>query len=285
MKLKALSTKFTETLSHLYPQHEAETLFYIAVAHVLSLNRTNYLLKKENEITDDVLSRFETILTALESGQPIQYVLGEAPFYGLNFKVDPSVLIPRPETEELVSWMLQRIEQDLGQPLSILDIGTGSGCIAIALKKNLAQAAVYALDVSSTSLNMAKKNASLNEASIEFIEMDILSAAELPLPSYSCIVSNPPYIKVDEQPDMHHNVLQHEPALALFVSNEDPLIFYRKIADLAIKYLTKGGLLFFEINEYLGEETVDLLKSKGLKNIELKKDMQGKDRMVCAIKS
>jgi release factor glutamine methyltransferase len=284
MTLKDLANKFTDSLKAMYEEDEAQAIFLIALAHATKFNRAAYLLKKEELIAGENLRKLEAILSMLIAGKPIQYIMGETIFYGLPFKVNPSVLIPRPETEELVEWVLSicNSQSDFVTE-NILDIGTGSGCIAISLKKNLATAKVYALDIASDSLVTAKENAALNNVEVEFIQADILGSQNSNLPSpISIIVSNPPYIKEDEKPAMHDNVLANEPHRALFVSNEKPLVFYEAIADFALKNLAKNGLLFFEINEYLGQETVDLLNDKGFINIELRKDMQGKDRMIKA---
>lgn len=285
MTLKDLASKFTDSLKAVYDEDEAQAIFLIALAHVTQYSRATYLLKKEEPATAENLTKFETILTELIAGKPIQYLTGETLFYGLPFKVNPSVLIPRPETEELVEWILSVCSSSLQTPnsklLTILDIGTGSGCIAISLKKNLPAVKVHALDIAEDTLQTAQQNAISNEVEVEFIHDDILKPQSVILNTqYNVIVSNPPYIKEDEKPAMHPNVLTNEPHRALFVSNEDPLIFYNAIADFALKNLTKTGLLFFEINEYLGPQTVNLLKDKGFTNIELRKDMQGKDRMV-----
>ncbi|MBB2144828.1 peptide chain release factor N(5)-glutamine methyltransferase [Pedobacter sp. LMG 31464] len=298
MKLKELATKFSTDLNSLYPEDEALALFQLTLHHLLGLSRADYLLKKEQEISVNDISKFETILKELQTGKPIQYILGEAHFYGLTFKVNESVLIPRPETEELVEWVLTSVAgyelQVIGhnstthnpQPTTILDVGTGSGCIAIALKKNLSNTNVYALDIAADSLEIAKQNAELNNVDVEFIHQDMLQTQnEESTTKYSIIVSNPPYITEHEKAEMHANVLSHEPHRALFVSNEKPLVFYEAIANFALKNLQNNGLLFFEINEYLGQQTIDLLKEKGFTNIELKKDMQEKDRMICCRKN
>jgi release factor glutamine methyltransferase len=298
MKLKDLALSFKNKLGALYAEDEAQALFLTAIYHYLKFSRADYLLKKETEVADQDLYPIETLLQQLQTGIPIQYLVGESQFYGLTFKVNPSVLIPRPETEELVEWVLEKVcssQFSVGtqlptpipiaigtQLITILDIGTGSGCIAISLKKNLPKASVSALDISAQSILTAKENAVLNNVEVEFIEQDILAVQHaLRHTPYAIIVSNPPYIKEDEKEQMHQNVLANEPHTALFVSNENPLIFYNAIANFALKNLKSKGLLFFEINEYLGKETVDMLKHKGFINIELKKDMQGKDRMVC----
>ena len=220
--------------------------------------------------------------------KPIQYILGETYFYGLPFKVNPSVLIPRPETEELVDWILsvcrsEQIENRQSSIKNLIDIGTGSGCIAISLKKNLPKGEVFALDIAKDTLATAQQNAILNDVDVNFIQDDILNSQISHLTTqFSLIVSNPPYVKEDERPAMNNNVLANEPHRALFVTNENPLIFYDAIADFALQYLEKNGILFFEINEYLGEQTMQLLKDKNFINIELRKDMQGKDRMIKA---
>lgn len=288
MTLKDLANKFIVSLNKIYDEDEGQAIFLIALENVISYRKSDYLLKKDEVISTENLNKLAAILTLLHTGKPIQYIVGETIFYGLPFKVNPSVLIPRPETEELVEWVLEAVEAlkhptDNRQPLTLIDIGTGSGCIAIALKKNLPDANVSAIDIAKDSLDTAQQNADLNGVEVDFIHQDILQTPNSRLKlQYSIIVSNPPYIKEDEKLAMHENVLKNEPHSALFVSNEKPLIFYDAIADFALKNLTENGLLFFEINEYLGQQTVDLLKHKGFKNIELRKDMQGKDRMIMA---
>ena len=288
MNLKELASRFTQTLSAIYEADEAQAIFFIALENIIGYRRPDYLLKKDQILEATQLAKLEYMLAQLQTGKPIQYILGETYFYGLPFKVDASVLIPRPETEELVEWVLSAcgsIVNRKSEILNILDIGTGSGCIAIAIKKNLPNAKVYALDIAKDSLAIARENATLNNVEIEFIEQDILSSSTSHLPSsFSLIVSNPPYITATEKLAMHHNVLANEPHRALFVTNEKPLIFYEAIVNFAMQHLKENGLLFFEINEYLGKQTVDLLIDNGFKNIELRKDMQGKDRMICCCK-
>ncbi|MES2652261.1 MAG: peptide chain release factor N(5)-glutamine methyltransferase [Bacteroidota bacterium] len=289
MKLKELADKFANELTPLYDQEEAKAIFLLIIEHYLKLNRSSYNFKKEEELADGDIKLLQLTLNQLKTGKPIQYILGETLFYGLPFKVNEAILIPRPETEELVAWVIEKIKDSESktltenhQQLTILDIGTGSGCIAISLKKNLSGADVTALDISSKALAIAKENAVLNDVEVSFIEQDILNTQYSILNTqYAILVSNPPYITETEKTQMHENVLANEPHLALFVSNEKPLIFYEAIADFALKNLTNNGLLFFEINEYLGNETVQMLVDKGFNNIELRKDMQGKDRMIC----
>ena len=280
MKLLELSDYFKQSLIDLYDEDEAQSIFFITIDSLLNYNRSAFLVNKQRLITDAEFAAFENVISSLKSGKPIQYILGEAYFYGLKFKVNQAVLIPRPETEELVEWILDEIANSL--EINILDIGTGSGCIAIALKRNQPLANVYALDIAIDTIATAKENALLNNAEIFFITDDILNSTTSFDKKIDIIISNPPYIKEDEKQAMHQNVLANEPHRALFVTNENPLIFYNAIAEFAMENLADHGLLFFEINEYLGKETVSLLQHKGFNNIELRKDMQGKDRMVKA---
>jgi release factor glutamine methyltransferase len=235
---------------------------------------------------DLFVENFDTILKSLEllkQQKPIQYILGETEFYGLPFKVNENTLIPRQETEELVEWIINEFGTRNSE-FRILDIGTGSGCIAVSLAKNLPNAKVYALDVSREAIKVAKENAKLNSLDIEFIEADILSVCHADLVSgshkFDVIVSNPPYVRNLEKELMQSNVLENEPHLALFVENENPLQFYKAITDFAISNLNQKGVLFFEINEYLGKEMIQLLSDSHFKDIELKQDMFKKDRMI-----
>lgn len=276
MNVKQLEQSFIKELSALYDGEEAKQLFCLAAWQVSEWNRAQLLIHATELLDPEQCLAYNSILVELKKGRPMQHILAEAWFYGLKFKVTEAVLIPRPETEELIEWILDTVKN---QPVSsILDIGTGSGCIAITLKKNLEQTAVSALDVSADALKVARENATLNTAAISFIHSDILTYNS---PSkYDLIVSNPPYITENEKEEMHQNVLAYEPHLALFVTNENPLLFYKSIADFALINLQPNGKLFFEINEYLGKETVEILLSKGFTDIILKQDMQGKDRMI-----
>ncbi|WAC40234.1 peptide chain release factor N(5)-glutamine methyltransferase [Pedobacter sp. SL55] len=296
MTLIELAALYQDKLNVLYDEEEIQSLFLIAIEEVLGYTKTAYILNKQEMVPDTALLRLNNILLGLTKGTPIQYIIGHTEFYGLKFKVNPSVLIPRPETEELVEWILERIQSLNTQSsdgqivnlkskiVNLIDIGTGSGCIAIALKKHLPKAYVSAVDISSAALATAKENAILNDVGVTFIEDDILNYTETYLPNFDIIVSNPPYIKEDEKPEMHENVLANEPHTALFVSNEKPLIFYEAIADFALKHLKKDGLLFFEINANLGKETIQMLGNKGFTDIRLRLDMQGKERLVSAQK-
>ncbi len=281
MNLAQIAQQFQDQLAKNYDKDEAQSIFMLVLEETLGYNKSKYLLHKDEGVSSIIELKLLEILKTIRSGIPVQYVLGHADFYGLRFAVNSSVLIPRPETEELVDWIAHSAPAD--QALKILDIGTGSGCIAIALQKHLPKARVSAVDIASDTLTTAKSNAELNNVNINFLLDDILQPSEYLLAQhYDLIVSNPPYIKEDEMPAMHSNVLEHEPHRALFVSNEKPLVFYEAIADFALQTLAKDGKLFFEINEYLGNETVEMLVAKSFTNIELRKDMQGKDRMILA---
>ncbi|WP_299523035.1 peptide chain release factor N(5)-glutamine methyltransferase [uncultured Lutibacter sp.] len=277
---------FTE-LSDLYPETEIQSFFNILIEFKLRLSRVELALQSSLKFKNSELSFFQKALINLKNQIPIQYIIGETEFYGLTFKVNKNVLIPRPETEDLVDWILKDYQLQIenyelkNSKIKILDIGTGSGCIAISLAKNFPNAEVFAIDISSEAINTAKINARNNKVDIHFIEADVLTLSELPH-KFDVIVSNPPYVRELEKEQMQTNVLANEPHVALFVKNDDPLLFYDKIAKLAKLYLNKTGHLYFEINEYLGDETVDLLKLKGFKNIQLKKDIFGVDRMTKA---
>nr|WP_121272782.1 peptide chain release factor N(5)-glutamine methyltransferase [Pedobacter schmidteae] len=281
MRLQDLAALFNTSLQDIYDEEEAHAIFLIALEAVLGYRRVDYLHKK-TEVPDHLkLAKLQNMLKELKTGKPIQYVLGETIFYGLPFKVNPSVLIPRPETEELVAWILEScgLAAATGSELRMIDIGTGSGCIAISLKKNLPTATkVSALDISEAALSVSMANASINEVDINFIKADIREFSTSQ--KFDVVISNPPYITLKEKQQMHDNVLSHEPHLALFVADEKPLEFYESIADFAWQTLSDMGLLFFEINEHLSKETIEMLKLKSFINIELKKDIQGKDRMI-----
>lgn len=297
MEIITFKKQFFSALSEIYPETEIQSFFNILIEFKLNLKRIDIALDPTFEISTNNLVFLETAISDLKKHIPIQYIIGETEFYGLPFHVNENVLIPRPETEELVEWIINELKvKSQKSKIKILDIGTGSGCIPISLAKNLLNAEIYAIDISSEALKTAKKNAELNKVTINFIETDILKTESLKdviasetqqslnseaasIPKFDIIVSNPPYVRNLEKQEIQPNVLKHEPHLALFVEDNNPLIFYDKIADLAKSHLTENGYLFFEINQYLGTETVDLLKSKGFSEIELKKDMFGVDRM------
>jgi len=282
MILKEFKLFFNEALSAIYPKTEIDSFFFILMEEKLKLQRIDTVLKPDFLITNKNLTDLKNIILRLQKEEPIQYIIGNTEFYGLPFLVNKNTLIPRTETEELVAWVLNEtkvLTNNKTIELSILDIGTGTGCIPISLAKNLTSLNISAIDISPEALLIAKQNAILNKVTIEFIELDILNAESLPQ-EYDVIISNPPYVRELEKEEIKNNVLENEPHLALFVADENPLIFYNKIADLAKKQLSENGMLFFEINQYLGKETVNILVKKGFKNIQLKKDLFGNDRMI-----
>jgi release factor glutamine methyltransferase len=293
MVIKELKTCFFNSLKNIQDEQEIESFFFILTEYLHNLKRVDVALNPNFELSEAAIEKWNSILTELKQEKPIQYITGEAWFYGLQFEVNENTLIPRPETEELVEWILNSPITQHQTPITILDIGTGSGCIPIALKSNVPQANVSAIDVSEKALEVAKRNAALNKVAINFIQANILEVEDLSklqtsnsqLPTnFNIIVSNPPYVRNLEKQEIKKNVLDYEPHLALFVEDTDALLFYRKIAQLALKNLSPNGLLFFEINQYLRKETVELLQNLGFKNIELKKDIYGNDRMVkCSI--
>lgn len=277
MNLKEYKIYFTKALSELYPQTEIDTFFFYLMEAYLDFQRIDLIIKPNFKISTEAGVLFKKALEALKKEIPIQYILGETEFYGLRFIVNRHTLIPRPETEELVEWILETA--DITAPLQIIDIGTGTGCIPITLAKHLPNARLFAIDISKEALRIAKQNAILNNVKLHFTEKNILKTTTLPQ-KFDIIISNPPYVRELEKVDIKKNVLDNEPHIALFVEDDNPLLFYDKIADLAIEHLTKNGLLYFEINQYLGTETVEMLHKKGFKNIDLKKDVFGKDRMI-----
>ncbi len=278
--LKEIQNLFYKELELLYPKEEIRNFVYLIMNFKAGFSKTDLLIKNQDILEDAVITYCLECLNKLKLNTPIQYILGQTEFYGLPFNVNPAVLIPRPETEELVHWIID--ENNKTNP-NILDIGTGSGCIPVSLKKNIIEANVCAWDISSEALVIAQKNAAINHVKIDFILQNALTPPN-EIDKYDIIISNPPYIRNLEKFMMHKNVLEHEPHLALFVSNEDPLIFYEAIAKFAINALINKGWLFFEINEALGKETVELLEVTGFTNIELRNDLFGKPRMVKAKK-
>ena len=280
MLLKQYKTHFFDSLKNIQDEQEIESFFFILTEYLHNLKRVDVALNPNFELSDAEVEKWNTILADLQQEKPIQYITGEAWFYGLRFEVNENTLIPRPETEELVEWIIESQKSKVqSQKCEILDIGTGTGCIPISLKLNLPQANVSAIDVSEQALDVAKRNAASNKVEINFILANILEVKDLNQ-HFDIIVSNPPYVRNLEKEEIKKNVLEYEPHLALFVEDTDALLFYRKIAQLALKNLAPNGLLFFEINQYLGKETVELLENLGFKNIELKKDIYGNDRMI-----
>ena len=282
MKIKLYRTHFIQELSTIYGAGEAESFFYLILEENHQLKKIDFALNPDLTFSKDEIGIWNSILEQLKKEIPIQYLLGKTSFYGLDFEVNADVLIPRPETEELVEWIINSNSNiEKFKDLKILDIGTGSGCIAIALAKNIPNAQVFAIDISETALATANKNAEINEVNVTFIEKNILETKDLKQ-QFHIIVSNPPYVRELEKQEIKKNVLDNEPHLALFVADNDALIFYKKIAELAHKNLSPNGQLFFEINQYLGKEMIELLEKVGFKNIELRQDIYGNDRMIKA---
>ncbi|MDX6183266.1 peptide chain release factor N(5)-glutamine methyltransferase [Flavobacterium sp. Fl-77] len=280
MKIKQYRTQFIQELSPLYDAYEAESFFYLILEEKHNLRQIDVALNHELIFSESEIWVWNSLLAELKKEVPIQYLMGKTNFYGLDFEVNEDVLIPRPETEELVEWIInENLKAQKFKKLKILDIGTGSGCIAISLAKNIPNARVFALDVSKEALKTAKKNSENNKVDVTFIHQSILEIDDLKN-DFDIIVSNPPYVRNLEKKEIKNNVLNYEPHLALFVEDTDALIFYRKIAEIAQKNLTENGQLFFEINQYLGEDMKALLEEMNFKNIELKKDIYGNDRMI-----
>jgi release factor glutamine methyltransferase len=301
MILKDILSIYHKELDDLFGNVEVDSFFNILIEHYLDLKRIHLVLEPQYVITKEEKQPLFEALTHLKLQKPLQYILGETEFYGLPFKVNEYTLIPRPETEELVALIIvnskdkspktnatETVTSNGVEKLhKIIDIGTGTGCIAISLAKHLKNAKVYALDVSEEALIIAKQNAELNEVDVEFLEQNILTACHSALEeesSFDTIVSNPPYVRNLEKAEIQPNVLDNEPHLALFVDDDNPLRFYKAICEFAQINLKANGTLYFEINEYLGEEMIALLEDFNFKAIELKKDVFGKDRMIKGVK-
>lgn len=277
MTLNDYKNLFEQQLNGLYDEEERKALLAVVMDEVLNYSRADMVLKKDEELLPEVQTRLTEVVTQLQKEIPVQYIFEKAYFYGYEFKVSPATLIPRRETEELVEWILEAMNRQPQKKWKVLDIGTGSGCIPITIKKEFSLAEVSAIDISPEALSIAEENAHNLNVKIRFIQQNILEAKTLD--KYDIIISNPPYVRHLEKAEMKNNVLRHEPHLALFVKNEDPLIFYRKIMQLAKESLTENGVLFFEINQYLGNEMTELV-SEYFDNVILKKDLQGNDRMM-----
>ena len=285
MNFKILKIYFSDELSYLYDDMEIESFYYIILEEIHQFKRIDIALNPSRVLNSEELKRWQEIIFELKKQKPIQYILGKTDFFGLPFYVNENVLIPRPETEELVQLIIENNKlQSQTKEIKILDIGTGSGCIAIAIAKNIKNTIVYALDVSEKALFVAKKNADLNNVNIQFLQNDILNLNAL-VDNFDIIISNPPYVRLKEKQEMNSNVLDFEPHLALFVSDEDPLLFYRKIVQLADKNLKEKGQLYFEINQYLGKEMIELIENNNFKEIKIVKDIYNNDRIIFALKS
>jgi release factor glutamine methyltransferase len=283
MTLNEARTILTRELKNVYESDELKNIIDLVLEHITGLPRIEQVKSKVPYLTCTQLEDLDSITERLKKNEPVQYVLGVAWFAGMKFTVNKNVLIPRPETEELVDWIVKEVMSHELRPASIIDIGTGSGCIAITLKKKLPGVNVSAIDVCSEALFTATENAIALGAEVDFILVDFLNEEKWKdLGRFDLIVSNPPYIRQSEKQSMQERVKEFEPHLALFVPDSDSLVFYRKLADFSLQHLKEGGNLFVEINEAKGESVADLFKEKGFTNIELRKDMQGKERMIRA---
>jgi release factor glutamine methyltransferase len=278
--IKEISSVIKESIGPLVGDNEARHFAWLLLDYLRGYTRTDLILKGDETLKPDEVAFVTGALERLSSGEPIQYVLGQTEFLGLTFKVDVRVLIPRPETEELVEWILSDVEND---KVAILDIGTGSGCIPITLKNNLPNASIEAWDVSVDALNLARENALRNKTSVEFKCVDVLDPTVETTMTFDVVVSNPPYVLTEEKLQMAVNVLNYEPHLALFVENHEPLVFYNAIATLSKSILKPGGKLYFEINRAFGNDVVEMLLSQGYDAVVLRKDLSGNDRMVRAV--
>ncbi|WP_434036565.1 peptide chain release factor N(5)-glutamine methyltransferase [Formosa sp. 4Alg 33] len=288
MKLKDIQNTFHEALDADYDKREVDHFFFMICDYYFNFKRISLALEPEYSISETDAIPVLDALESLKKHEPIQYVLKSTEFFGLEFQVNNAVLIPRPETEELVAWIIEAGLDKIKDPIRILDIGTGSGCIAIAVAKHFENANVFGVDISEDAIGVAKHNAELNNVTVNFIQADILNidptlVSDFSLP-FDIIISNPPYVREQEKLQMKANVLNHEPHQALFVEDHDPLKFYKVISEFAKINLVEDGLLFFEINEFLGEEMVALLIEHHFKAVELRKDMFKRNRMIKGIK-
>lgn len=279
-KPNAKLQSIVQQLIDCYDEREAGNMASLLLAHFYGLDRMALVLNQNFDLNAEVEMQLSQAVAELKRYRPIQHIVGTVEFYGCELAADHRALIPRPETEELVDWIIA--ENIVDRP-TIVDIGTGTGCIPIALKKKLPKASVSAIDVSAEALTLAKQNALSNQVEVDFVELDILQN-DLPIERLDIIVSNPPYIPEQEKGSMGKNVLDFEPHLALFVENTEPFLFYKRISELAIQHLNIGGMLYFEIHENYGKEMVKLVEDIGFTNVKLKKDLQGKDRMLQAQK-
>ncbi len=285
MTFNEARTVLAKELRNVYDNGELKNIIDLVIEFVTSLPRMDHLKDKKAYLTCEQLESIDAITERLKTNEPVQYVLGEAWFGGMKFKVNKNVLIPRPETEELVDWIVKENAQRsmLNVQYSIIDIGTGSGCIPITLKKKISIANVSAVDVCSEALFIATENAINLNAEVDFLLLDFLDEEKWKeLGQFDIIVSNPPYVKQSEMQTMHERVTEFEPQQALFVPDEDALLFYKKLSAFSLTHLKQGGNLFVEINEALGNSIVNLFQTAGFVNVELRKDMQGKERMIKA---
>ncbi|HEY0751046.1 MAG TPA: peptide chain release factor N(5)-glutamine methyltransferase [Chitinophagaceae bacterium] len=297
MKMQEAEQWLRKELLPLYGEGEATAMTNMIMEHLTGLERPARLQKKDEPLNVHQLHHLTEINQRIQRHEPVQYIIGETWFAGMKLYVDKNVLIPRPETEELVQWIVQDVktagidvfqkkedEADLTTTLKILDVGTGSGCIALALKKQMPKAEVWGCDISEEALNVARRNGSDLDIRVDFQGVDFLDRDQQKfLPTADIIVSNPPYVPAKDRESMHHNVKDHEPSLALFVSDDDPLVFYKALAEFGKHRLHNNGSIYCEVYENLGDEVVQLFRYQGYNPIEMRKDMQGKNRMVKAV--
>jgi release factor glutamine methyltransferase len=294
MKMADAERYISGRLQEVYEESEAKNIADLLIEHITSLSKNERLSRNEYEITPEQELAFKDDLQRLLKHEPIQYLMNKSWFYGLELFVDPSVLIPRPETEELVEWVINDIKAsgldvftrdmagaDKTNLLKILDVGTGSGCIALALKKAMPKAEIWGCDMSEEALNVARRNGSALDLRVDFQGLNFLDPEQQrQLPTVNILVSNPPYIPIKDKQLMDRNVVEHEPHVALFVPNDDPLVFYRALAKFGMHRLYENGSIYMEIHEDLGNQVTDLFKEQGYFSVVVKKDMQGKNRMV-----
>ncbi len=284
MTIKNAKIYIRKELSEFYPENEITAFISIIFSELFGLTTIQLILKENDSLTETEYDTLKNTINRLKNQEPLQYIIGQTEFFSLKFNVSPAVLIPRSETEELVDLIIQ--ENRNKAKLSILDIGTGSACIAVALAKNLSNATVFALDISLKALKLAQKNASYNDVNIAFIQEDILnfdSNKRFANQTFNIIVSNPPYVRVSEKQQMSKNVLAFEPETALFVDDNNPLVFYKAITCFAKQHLSVNGKLYFEINEQFGNDVKALLLSSGFSDVEIIKDINGRDRIASSI--
>jgi release factor glutamine methyltransferase len=281
LTLSDILGQFKIELRDMYPDYEIRNIGYLVAEQLLNYSKIDFHLKDQEPISPETAEKFKRALARLKNWEPVQYIIGITDFYGLTFRVDRRVLIPRPETEELAEWV---IRENSGKSVGILDIGTGSGCIAITLAKNLPLAKVSACDISEEALALAGVNAEINRAAVRFFPMDVLNGNVHVPEKADVIVSNPPYVRQGEKTLMRRNVLDFEPAKALFVPDDNPLVFYRSIALMGRKFLNDGGRLYMEINEQFPADLTRLLENTGYYGIEVRRDLAGKPRMIKGMK-
>lgn len=287
--LRSARQRLRQSLTPLYGERESTFIADWVLEQVTGWSKEYARMQPDAELSPTMAEYIDLHLKDLLRWRPVQYVLGEAWFMNMRFKVDERVLIPRPETEELVEWVTSSVKDEklgkIGQR-RILDIGTGSGCIPIALKANLPEASIWSLDASEGALALARENARILSADVHFLHLDVLKDDSLPaIPEADIIVSNPPYVLEDDRADMRRNVIDWEPHMALFVEGSDPLLFYHRIADLGLLKLSEGGQVFVEIQETMSDAVVSLFRARGYREIEARRDLSGRDRMVKARKA